>query len=141
MGDGCAFCAVINNEASSNIVFKNADSMAFLDTRPVFHGHCLLVPLKHVETFMDADDALVSKLFVDAKRVSEGIKRAMHSEGILIIVNNNISQSIPHLHIHIIPRNNGDGLKGFMWPRHPYVDDKEAVEFAEKIRKELSSLN
>ncbi len=136
----CKFCAFVKREESVNVVFEDETTFAFLDYKPVFYGHCLVIPKEHFETIMDVPDELVSKLFKNTKILSEAVKKSMSSEGILIIINNTISQSVPHLHIHIIPRNKGDGLKGFMWPRHLYESDKQAEYIRLNIKKEVEGL-
>jgi histidine triad (HIT) family protein len=140
MGEGCAFCEIIEGKSKTNVVFEDTYALAFLDQRPVFHGHCLLVPKQHFETIMDTPDSMEGPLFKDVKLLSKAIKLAMKADGILIISNNLISQSVPHLHIHIIPRRKGEILKGFMWPRHPYESEEQMEKIAESIKKEAEKL-
>ncbi len=137
MENDCKFCAFVKGEKSVNAVFEDETTFAFMDYKPIFYGHCLVVPKEHFETIMDVPDELVSKLFKNAKILSAAVKKSMSSEGILIIINNTISQSVPHLHIHIIPRKKGDGLKGFMWPRRLYESDKQAEDIRLNIKKEV----
>ena len=112
--------------------------MAFLDARPLFPGHTLLVPREHHETLWDLPDELVAPLFADAKRLSEAVRTAMDAQGAFVAMNNVVSQSVPHLHVHIAPRNRKDGLRGFFWPRRKYESEAEAADAAERIRKALA---
>jgi len=129
----CRFCDIIKGETQSYIVFEDAISMAFLDIRPLFPGHILLIPRIHYETLLDLPVNLIEPLFGNAKFLSNIIEKALNAQGSLILINNKVSQSIPHLHIHIIPRNKGDGLKGFFWPRIPYKDVDSIREMQRKI--------
>jgi histidine triad (HIT) family protein len=133
----CAFCEIVSKDRDAHIVFESEECMAFLDARPLFHGHCLVVPKEHVVTVMEATDKLLCSLSSASKKLSVAVKEATESDGVLIINNNIVSQSVPHLHIHVIPRKRGDGLKGFMWPGHPYADEEEARKTAEKIKAAL----
>ncbi len=130
----CIFCAIASKEAAANVVFEDDECMAFLDIDPLFKGHCLLVPKKHVYTVMDVPDTLLSHLCNVSKKISIALKEAMHCDGVLILNNNVVSQSVPHFHIQIIPRNKGDGLRGFLWPRHGYESDAEAASIGKRIR-------
>ncbi len=112
--------------------------MAFLDTRPLFPGHVLLVPREHVETFAELPSELVSPLFETAQRIARAVETAMSAEGSFVAINNRVSQSVPHLHVHIVPRRKGDGLRGFFWPRSKYSNEEEAAQTAEAIRKALA---
>ncbi len=141
MEEECKFCAFVNGKKKASVVFKDEATLAFMDYKPIFHGHCLVIPREHFRTIMDVPDNLIPKLFKNVKMLSEAVKRAMSSEGILIIMNNTVSQSVPHLHIHIIPRNKGDGLKGFMWPRRSYENEKQTEEIQLRIKKEIDNLN
>ena len=111
--------------------------MAFLDNRPLFHGHTLLVTREHYETLWDLPDELVAPLFQNAKRLSAAVREAMGSQGAFVAMNNVVSQSVPHLHVHIAPRNRKDGLRGFFWPRTKYKSDEDAAQVADRIRAKL----
>jgi histidine triad (HIT) family protein len=133
----CLFCRIVAGEVESHRVFEDDVCVAFLDNRPLFPGHTLLVPREHHETLWDLPDELVAPLFADAKRLSEAVRDAMGSQGAFVAMNNVVSQSVPHLHVHIAPRNRKDGLRGFFWPRGKYKSDAEALAAAERIRKAL----
>jgi len=114
-------------------VWSDEEFVAFLDHRPLFAGHTLLVPREHVVTLWDASDALAAALAVATKRVSVAVREAMGADGIFNAVNNVVSQSVPHLQVHIVPRRRKDGLRGFFWPRTRYASDEEAGEVAARI--------
>ena len=135
----CTFCDIAGGSAPAEIVFRSSEAIAFLDHRPLFPGHVLLAPAAHVETLADLPAALVGPLFQTAQKLEKAVESAMAAEGSFIAVNNRISQSIPHLHVHIVPRRKGDGLKGFFWPRHKYESEEHLRETAEKIRRALES--
>ena len=134
MENECVFCSVVSGKQKERAVFSDDASLAFLDSKPIFPGHCILIPKKHFVTVMETPDELLKKLSLNAKKLSIAVQKAMKSEGILVLANNLVSQSVPHLHIHVIPRNKGDGLKGFLWPRHGYESDAQADLVAENIR-------
>ena len=136
----CRFCDIINDEKEADIVFSDDSTIAFLDKRPVFHGHCLIIPKEHVETVMDAPESLLERVMDNIKLLSIAVKNATECDGILIINNNVISQSVPHLHFHVIPRRNGELLAGFMRPRHPYKNRDEAEEARDRIRDAVKEL-
>jgi len=129
----CLFCAIAGGETPAHVVWSDEDFVAFLDHRPLFAGHTLLVPREHVVTLWDAPDELASALAVATKRLSVAVRGAMGAEGIFNAVNNVVSQSVPHLHVHIVPRRRKDGLRGFFWPRTKYSSDEEASEVAARI--------
>lgn len=132
----CLFCKIVSGELEAEIVFEDEHSLAFLDNRPLFHGHSLLVPREHHETLWDLPEELVSPLFRNARVLSAAVRDAMGAQGAFIALNNVVSQSVPHLHVHIVPRVKKDGLKGFFWPRRKYRAD-EAAEAARRIRAAL----
>ncbi|MGC8971478.1 MAG: HIT family protein [bacterium] len=136
----CIFCKIIKRESEGYIVFEDDISLAFLDIRPLNPGHCLLVPKEHYETLMDVPEDLVGPIFRNAKLISKAIELGLEAQGIFIGINNRVSQSIPHLHVHIVPRNRNDGLKGFFWPRHPYKDRETALEIQSKIKSAIEKL-
>jgi len=114
--------------------------VAFLDNRPLFHGHCLLVPRAHYETLIDLPDFIVQPLFSDAKILCRAVEKAVGAEGTFVAINNKISQSVPHLHVHVVPRRRKDGLRGFFWPRSRYADEHQMNEIAERIRVAVNAI-
>jgi len=136
----CAFCRIISGEIESHIVFEDAVSLAFLDHRPLFPGHSLLVPKNHYETLNDLPAELIDPLFTNARLMVRAVEQAMKAEGTFIAINNRISQGVPHLHIHIVPRRKKDGLKGFFWPRNPYKDEAELLKTQKAIQKTVSQI-
>lgn len=137
MPSDCLFCRIVAGDEAAHLVFEDDVSVAFLDTRPLFPGHSLLVPREHHETLWDLPDELLAPLFSNAKRLSAAVRAAMDSQGAFVAINNVVSQSVPHLHVHIAPRNRKDGLRGFFWPRTKYKTDAQAAEVAARIRAEL----
>lgn len=133
----CLFCQVVAGEAPAHRVLDEQDAVAFLDVRPLFPGHCLLVPREHHETLADLPEALVGGLFATARRLAVAVEAAMEAEGSFVAMNNRVSQSVPHFHVHVVPRRRKDGLRGFFWPRSRYADDTEAEAVAERIRTAL----
>ena len=135
----CLFCEIAAGAVPAEIVYRDDQAVAFLDHRPLFPGHVLLVPRRHVVTLADlpADD--VAPFFQTAQRMETAVERGMEADGSFVAINNLVSQSVPHLHVHIVPRRRKDGLKGFFWPRAPYRDDADRRETAEKIRAALAS--
>jgi histidine triad (HIT) family protein len=115
----------VAGEAQASVVFEDDSSMAFLDSRPLFPGHCLLIPKGHYETLTDLPEKLASSLFLNAKRLAAVVQEAMNAEGTFVAMNNVVSQSVPHFHIHIVPRRPKDGLRGFFWPRRKYESEAE----------------
>ena len=134
----CAFCDIVAGKVPAEVVWRDEDSIAFLDHRPLFPGHVLLIPTKHVETLADLPASLVGPLFQAAQRLETAVESAMDAEGSFVAVNNHVSQSVPHLHVHIVPRRKGDGLKGFFWPRTPYRSDEDRALVALAIEKALA---
>ena len=133
----CVFCRIVAGELPAHVVLEDDGFMAFLDTRPLFHGHVLLVPREHVVTVMEAPRALLGPLAERTQDLARAVQEAMGSAGIFTAVNNVVSQSVPHLHVHVVPRNRKDGLRGFFWPRTTYESDEQAAEVAEAIRAAL----
>ena len=122
-GPDCKFCEIASGQFPSYVVFEDAISLAFLDHRPLFPGHVLLIPKDHVETLADLPAQLVGPFFRNAQRLAQAVERAMTAEGSFVAINNRVSQSVPHLHVHIVPRKKGDGLRGFFWPRQKYASE------------------
>ena len=133
----CAFCEIVAGRSPAWTVLEDDGFVAFLDARPVFKGHCLLVPRAHLETLADLPEALVGPLFLTARRLASAVEAAMEAHGTFVALNNKVSQSVPHLHVHVVPRRFKDGLRGFFWPRVKYTDDDEARGVAARIRAAL----
>ena len=121
----CLFCKIVARETQAPVVWENAATLVFLDHRPVFPGHCLLVPKVHCETLGDLAAESVEPLFGSARRLARAVESGMQAEGTFVAINNRVSQSVPHLHVHVVPRNRKDGLRGFFWPRTKYASDEE----------------
>ncbi len=134
---GCLFCRVAAGDVPAHVVLDEADTVAFLDHRPLFPGHCLLIPREHHETLTDLPEPLVAPLFGTARRLARAVEVAMDAEGSFVAINNRVSQSVPHLHVHVVPRRRKDGLRGFFWPRTRYADDAHAQAVAQRIRDAL----
>jgi histidine triad (HIT) family protein len=135
----CLFCAIVAGETPAAIVHEDEHTLAFLDIRPLFHGHSLLVPRDHHETLAELPPERVEPLFAAARRLSVAVREAMGAEGSFVAINNTVSQSVPHLHVHVVPRVKGDGLRGFFWPRTKYADEAEMEAVAERIRAAAAS--
>lgn len=133
----CLFCEIIRGERPAHVVLDVPEAMAFLDARPLFKGHTLLVPREHHETLVDLPEDQVGPLFAQARRLAGVMESELGAAGSFVAANNRISQSVPHLHVHVVPRNQKDGLKGFFWPRHKYESDEEAAKFAARLRTAL----
>ena len=141
MAEGpCAFCAIIAGETDAQFVFEDEISVAFLDNRPLFPGHSLLVPRAHHEAIWDLPDDLVGALFLNSRLLATAIRDATESAGAFVAANNIVSQSVPHFHVHVVPRNRKDGLRGFFWPRSKYGSDAEAEAAAEAVRAAVARL-
>jgi histidine triad (HIT) family protein len=137
MPDDCLFCAIAAGREPAAAVLNEADAVAFLDRRPLFPGHCLLIPRAHYETLADLPEEQTGPLFAAARQLCSAVERALGAEGSFMAVNNRVSQSVPHLHIHVVPRRRKDGLKGFFWPRGTYRDEAHLEEVRAAIEKEL----
>ena len=135
---GCIFCAIAAGEAPAHRVLEGGTSVAFLDARPLFLGHVLVVPRLHHETLADLTPEEIAAVFGDAQRLSRAMQSALHAEGTFVAMNNRVSQSVPHAHVHVVPRRKGDGLRGFFWPRNKYATKEEAEEVAAKLRGALN---
>ena len=129
----CTFCAIIAGRISADIVVEEPHVVAFLDSHPLFLGHVLVVPRDHVVTLKDLPEGDVPAFFATVQRVDRAVEAAMASDGSLVLNNNVISQSVPHLHVHVIPRNRGDGLRFWLGPRRRYADAEEAAAYASRI--------
>src|SRR5579864_3168098 len=124
MAPECLFCQIASARREG-IVFEDESSLAFLDHRPLFPGHCLLIPKAHVETLADLPAAGIAPLFTNAQLLAKAVEQGLGAEGSFVAINNRVSQSVPHLHIHVVPRRKKDGLRGFFWPRGKYQDAAE----------------
>jgi histidine triad (HIT) family protein len=133
----CVFCPIIAGTARAHRVMEDDLCVAFLDARPLFPGHTLVVPRAHHETLRDLPETTVGRLFVNARRISMAMDEAIGAQGTFVALNDRVSQSVPHVHVHVVPRRKGDGLRGFFWPRHQYGSDEEAEAVAAAIRRAL----
>jgi histidine triad (HIT) family protein len=138
--ENCPFCQIIRGEAQSYIIFEDDVSLAFLDRRPLFPGHCLLTPKAHYPTLLDLPTGIVGPLFTNAQLLAQAVEQGLSAEGTFVAINNRISQSVPHLHIHIVPRRKKDGLKGFFWPRQKYESEAALLEIQQKLRSAVSKI-
>jgi histidine triad (HIT) family protein len=129
----CLFCDMAAGEAPAHTVLTNTDFVAFLDARPVFKGHTLLVPRQHVVTLPDLPGELRDGFLGCAQRLATAMIDGLGAQGSFVAMNNIVSQSVAHLHCHVVPRTKGDGLRGFFWPRTRYADDAEAADYAERL--------
>ena len=136
----CLFCKIVRGEMAARLVFEDEISLAFLDHRPVFPGHCLLIPKAHYETLTDLPENLIGPFFRSVQLLSRAVESALEAHGTFVAMNNRVSQSVPHLHTHIVPRRRKDGLKGFFWPRYPYKSDEEAAAVQSAIRSAVDAL-
>ena len=136
----CLFCGIVSNEVDASIVFEDDISLVFLDHRPLFPGHCLLVPKSHFETLTDLPAQLVGPLFTNVQLLARAVELALEAEGSFIAMNNRVSQSVPHLHVHIVPRRKKDGLKGFFWPRNKYESTAHLGEVQKSIKAAIAEI-
>jgi len=137
----CAFCRIVQGERKDAIVVLDDErTLAFLDHRPLFPGHSLLIPRDHVETLPDLPDELLGELFSNARLLARAMEEGLGAEGSFVAINNRVSQSVPHLHVHVAPRRRKDGLRGFFWPRQKYESDAQAEEVADRLRRTVARL-
>ena len=134
---GCLFCAIVAGEIEADTVLETEHMVGFLDHRPVFKGHVLLVPREHVVTLPDLPARLRDPFLEAGQQLATAMLSGLGAQGSFVAVNNTVSQSVAHLHLHVVPRTKGDGLRGFFWPRTKYVDDAERAEYAGKLRAAL----
>jgi histidine triad (HIT) family protein len=134
----CVFCDIIAGLAPADIVLADETVVAFLDARPVFKGHVLVAPRDHVRTLADLPAGAVGPYFLRVQRVSAVMPAALGCQGTFVAENNVVSQSVPHLHVHVVPRTKGDGLRGFFWPRQRYESAEEAAKYAQRLRDALA---
>jgi histidine triad (HIT) family protein len=133
----CVFCAIVAGDVDAHVVLDEPDFVAFLDQRPVFKGHVLLVPREHVVTLLDLPAGLRDGFLAAAQRLAAAVVGGLGAQGSFVAMNNVVSQSVPHLHLHVVPRTKGDGLRGFFWPRTKYADAEEQGQYADRLRAAL----
>jgi histidine triad (HIT) family protein len=132
--ESCMFCRIVKGEIPGHMVFEDDVTLAFLDHRPLFPGHCLLVPKIHYETLLDLPTTLFTPMMTNAQLLARAVERGLEAQGSFVAINNRISQSVPHLHMHVVPRRRKDGLKGFFWPRQPYKDEAAILAVQQALR-------
>jgi histidine triad (HIT) family protein len=137
MAQGCLFCAIASGEVGADVVLETDLVVGFLDHRPVFKGHVLLVPRAHVVTLPDLPADMLAPFLAAGQQLATAMVRGLGAQGSFVALNNTVSQSVPHLHLHVVPRTKGDGLRGFFWPRTKYADEAEAKEYAERLRSAI----
>ncbi len=138
MNTTCLFCKIVRGELPAFVVLDEPHVLAFLDRSPVFHGHCLVVPREHIQTLPDLPQDLILPLFSAAQRIAAAVETALSADGTFVAMNNKISQSVPHLHVHVVPRRKKDGLRGFFWPRVKYGSDDDMNLVATALRQALA---
>jgi histidine triad (HIT) family protein len=134
---GCLFCSIVAGDTDASIVWSDDELVAFLDARPVFKGHTLLVPREHVVTLPDLPDRLRDSFLAATQRLATAMVDGLGAQGSFVAMNNVVSQSVPHLHCHVVPRTKGDGLRGFFWPRTKYDDDDDREAWATRVAAAL----
>jgi histidine triad (HIT) family protein len=139
--EACAFCEVVAGRREAHVVFEDGTSLAFLDHRPLFAGHVLVVPRGHDETLADLPQPMLEPFFFTVQLLSRAMERAVSAQGTFVAMNNRVSQSVPHLHVHVVPRSKGDGLKGFFWPRQSYSSPEHLASVRETIRQVMATLH
>jgi len=135
----CVFCEIVSGQRQAHMVLDDGGAIAFLDTGPVFKGHLLLIPRAHVPTLADLPAGCVGPFFACAQRLAGAVEKGLGAAGSLVAMNNRVSQSVPHLHVHIVPRNRKDGLRGFFWPRTKYDSEDEARDYADRLRAAMAT--
>lgn len=134
----CVFCSIAAGDLPADVVLEQPDFVGFLDRRPVFKGHVLLVPRRHIHTLLDLPPDLHAGLVEAAQRLARAAVEGLGAQGTFVATNNVVSQSVPHLHVHVVPRTKGDGLRGFFWPRTTYHDQAESAAYADRLRRALT---
>jgi histidine triad (HIT) family protein len=134
----CLFCKIVAGTVAAATVWEDAATLVFLDHRPLFPGHCLVIPKSHYETLTDLPPDKVGPLFGIVRRITAAVERAMDADGSLVAINNRVSQSVPHLHIHVVPRRKKDGLRGFFWPRQKYASASEMEQVRDRLREAVA---
>ena len=140
MNEACVFCRIIDGDLAGIVVHEDELSVAILDHRPLFPGHCLVMPRSHYETLSDLPTAVIGGFFNNVQLISRAVEKALIAEGNFVAMNNRVSQSVPHLHVHVVPRRRKDGLKGFFWPRYKYKSDEEMIAVQTAIKNAISNL-
>jgi histidine triad (HIT) family protein len=135
----CIFCKIIAGEIEAARVYEDDRVIVFLDNTPLFPGHCLVCPKEHYETLMDVPQDWLEGVFATAQTVARAVESGLGAEGSFIAINNKVSQTVPHLHVHVVPRRRGDGLKGFFWPRRKYRDGEEMAETQQILQRAIKS--
>ena len=138
-GGDCLFCAIVAGDAPAHIVLDEPDVLGFLDIRPVFKGHVLVIPRVHVVTLPEVPTPLLTSLFVAVRRCAGAVVDGLGAQGSWVSQNNVVSQAVPHVHVHVVPRTKVDGLRGFFWPRQKYADDDEMSRYADRLRSALAN--
>jgi histidine triad (HIT) family protein len=133
-GGDCLFCAIAVGEQPAHIVLDEPEVVAFLDHRPVFKGHVLVIPREHVVTLPELQVSLLTEVMVAVQRCARAVVDGLGAQGSWVAQNNVVSQAVPHVHVHVVPRTKGDGLRGFFWPRTKYASDAEMGEYADRLR-------
>lgn len=136
----CVFCRIAAGELKADVVYRDDEVIAFLDNRPLFPGHVLICPRTHIETLCDLPTHLTVPVFGTAKLVAKAVESAVDAEGTFVAINNRVSQTVPHLHVHVVPRRRRDGLRGFFWPRKDYIDDAAREAVRDAIEREVQKL-
>jgi histidine triad (HIT) family protein len=137
----CVFCRIARGEADKSlVVLEDAQTLGFLDRRPLFPGHTLVIPRAHVETLLDLPDDVLPELFSNVRLLARAMEEGLGADGSFVAINNRVSQSVPHLHVHVVPRRRKDGLRGFFWPRQKYESDEHAAEVAGELRASVQRL-
>jgi histidine triad (HIT) family protein len=140
MEQGCLFCRIVAGEVAAAMVLEDELTLAFLDHRPLFPGHCLLIPKTHYETLTDLPEDLIGPLFGNARLLAGAVEQAMENDGSFVAINNRVSQSVAHLHIHVVPRRKKDGLRGFFWPRQQYESAAEMERVRDTLRAAIGRM-
>ncbi len=135
---GCIFCRIVDGKIEAARVYEDEHTIVFLDHSPLFHGHCLVVPKQHYDTLPDVPPDRMAPLMNVAQVVCRAVEHGLAADGSFVAVNNKISQSVPHLHVHVIPRRKGDGMKGFFWPRRPYADKGQMEETRSQLERAVT---
>lgn len=136
-GKPCPFCAIVEGRAEASVIRRGQHVTAFLDARPVFKGHVLIVTNVHIDDFAALPPTLAEPLLSEGQKIVRALEKALGAQGAFVAINHRVSQSVPHLHLHVVPRSKGDGLRGFFWPRQPYADDAERNQCAARIAAAL----
>jgi histidine triad (HIT) family protein len=140
LNPNCVFCKILTKAVEAPIIFEDKHALVFLDHRPLFPGHCLVIPKAHLETIQDLPDEVLAPLFSTARLLAQAVEVGLHSEGTFVAANNRVSQSVPHFHIHVVPRRKGDGLKGFFWPRRKYKDEGEMKSVLAALQSAIAEI-